>query len=68
MLSHKGLFLTFIIYLCTLQYKIAIMNQLEIHDLYNFFLFSKLNHFYVICTIIQNEGNLINTIYNFSFV
>jgi hypothetical protein len=25
------LFLTFIINLCTLQYKIAIMNQLEIH-------------------------------------
>jgi len=51
MLSHKGLFSTFIIYLCTLQYKIAIMNQLEIHDLYNKFLFSKLHHFYVI----QNE-------------
>ncbi len=43
------------------------MNQLNIHDFYNIFLFSNPNHFYMICTIIQNEQNFINTIYNSSF-
>jgi hypothetical protein len=51
----QGFFLTVIIYLCTQQYKSAIMNQLKIHDFYFFNYFSNLNRFYVICTIIQNE-------------
>jgi hypothetical protein len=38
-----------------LQYKRAIINQLNIHDFYNIFLFLNPNHFYVIYTIIQNE-------------
>jgi hypothetical protein len=50
-----------------LRYKNEIMNQLNIHDFYNIFLFSNPNHFYMICTIIQNEQNLIDTIYNSSF-
>jgi hypothetical protein len=50
-----------------LQYKSAIMNQLYIHDFYSIFLFSRPNHFYVIYIIIQNEKNLIDTIYNYSF-
>jgi len=54
MLSSKGFFLTFIIYLCTLQYKSAILNQLKIHDFY-FLINFQTYHFYVICTIIQNE-------------
>ncbi len=51
-----------------LQYNITIMNQLNIHDFYNIFLFSNPNHFYVNCTIIQHEQNFIDTIYNSSFV
>jgi hypothetical protein len=43
------------------------MNQFNIHDFYNIFLFSNPNHFYVIYTIIQNEWNLIDTIYNSNF-
>jgi hypothetical protein len=43
------------------------MIQLNIHDFYNIFLFSNPNHFYMICTIIQNEQNFINTIYNSNF-
>jgi len=43
------------------------MNQLNICDFYNIFLFSNPNHFYMICTIIQNEQNLIHTIYNSGF-
>jgi len=50
-----------------LQYKNATMNQLNIHVVYNIFLFSNPNHFYVIYTKIQNEWNLIDTIYNSSF-
>jgi hypothetical protein len=50
-----------------LQYKRKIVNQLNIHDFYNIFLFSNPNHFYVIYTIIQNEWNLIYTIYNSNF-
>jgi len=38
-----------------LQYKSAIMNQLEFCDFYNIFLFSNPNHFYVIYIIIRNE-------------
>jgi len=37
-----------------LQYKSAIINQLDIHDFNNIY-FSNPNHFYVISTIIQNE-------------
>jgi len=47
-----------------LQYKSAIINQLNIHDFYNIFYISNPNHFYVICTIVQNEWNIITTIYN----
>jgi hypothetical protein len=43
------------------------MNQLNIHEFYNIFLFSNPNHFYMICTIIQNEQNLIHIIYNSGF-
>jgi hypothetical protein len=43
------------------------MNQLNIHALYNIFLISNPNHFYMICTTIQNEQNLIHTIYDFGF-
>jgi hypothetical protein len=43
------------------------MNQLHIHEFYNIFLFSNPNHFYMICTIIQNEQNLIHIIYNSDF-
>jgi len=43
------------------------MNQLNIHDFYNIILFSNPNHFYMICTIIQNEQNLIHIIYNIAF-
>jgi hypothetical protein len=43
------------------------MNQSNIHDFYNIFLFSNPNHFYMICTIIQNEQKFINTISNYSF-
>ncbi len=50
-----------------LQYKKTIMNRLNIHDFYNIFLFSNPNIFYVIYTIIQNELNLIDTIYNSNF-
>jgi hypothetical protein len=37
-----------------LQHKRTIMNQLNIYDFYNIFLFSNPNHLYVIYTIIQN--------------
>jgi hypothetical protein len=47
-----------------LQYKSTIINQLNIHDFYSIFLFLNPNHFYVICTIIQNECNIITAIYN----
>jgi hypothetical protein len=43
------------------------MNQLNIHDFFKHILFSILNHFYMICTIIQNEQNLIDIIYNSNF-
>jgi hypothetical protein len=43
------------------------MNQIYIHDFYSIFSFSNPNHFYVIYIIIQNEKNLIDTIYNYSF-
>jgi hypothetical protein len=50
-----------------LQYKNTIMKQFNIHDFLNIFLFSNPNHFYMICIIIQNEQNFIDTIYNSSF-
>jgi len=43
------------------------MNQLNIHDFYNIYLFSNPNHFYMIYTIIQNEKNFIHIIYNLGF-
>jgi len=57
MLCNKGLKKTFIkllVYIVHLQYRDTIMNQLNIHGFYNIFLFCNPNHFYAICTIIQN--------------
>jgi len=50
-----------------LQYKNAIINQLNIHVFITIF-FSNPNHFYLISTIIQNEWNIITTIYNYCYV
>ncbi len=51
-----------------IQYKIVIMNKLNICDFYNIFLFSNPNHFYMIYTVIQHKQNLVDTIYNSIFV
>jgi len=54
--------------LCTLQYKSAIMNQLKNHNFYNKILLSNLNHFYVICIIIQMYEILLTQYIVFCFV
>ncbi len=40
----------------------------NIDDFYNIFCFANPNHFYVISIIIENECNLIDTIYNYNFL
>jgi hypothetical protein len=35
------------------------MNEYNIHDFYNIFFIKNPNHFYLICTIIQNAWNIV---------
>jgi len=66
MLSHKGFKKTFInVQLEYIKKNESIRN---INDFYNIFWFANPNDFYAIPTIIENECNMIDTIYNYNFL